>query len=92
MVKRKEKESSCASIVKDMGCCKIESMITVDERGQMILPKDIRQRAGIRSGDKLALITMEKDNKICCMSFIKADNFTEMLKGILGPMFKEVIK
>ena len=37
-----------------MSCCRVESIISVDERGQMVLPKDLRDKANIRAGDKLA--------------------------------------
>ena len=40
-----------------MSCCKIEALISVDERGQMVLPKEIRDRADIHTGDKLALVS-----------------------------------
>ena len=71
-------------------CCKVESVVTVDERGQMVLPKELREKAGIKPGDKLALVTWEQDGKICCISLIKANAFTGMVKGILGPMMKEI--
>jgi antitoxin PrlF len=71
-------------------CCKVESIITVDERGQMVLPKDAREKAGIHAGDKLALIGWEKDGKICCLSLIKADELSGMAKDVLGPMVKEI--
>ncbi len=70
-------------------CCRVESVISVDNRGQMVLPKEIRDRANIRDGDKLAVLSWEKDGKICCISLIKADNFEGMVKGLLGPMMKE---
>ncbi|TFH10270.1 MAG: AbrB family transcriptional regulator, partial [Candidatus Atribacteria bacterium] len=31
------------------GCYKVQAMVTVDERGQMVLPKDVRDRAGIKA-------------------------------------------
>ena len=73
-----------------LGCCKVESLISVDERGQMVLPKEIRDKANLRPGDKLALISWEKDGKVCCLSMIKAEDFGNMLKGLLGPMIKEM--
>jgi antitoxin PrlF len=73
-----------------LSCCKVESLISVDERGQMVLPKEIRDRANIRPGDKLALISWEKDGKVCCISMIKAEDFGNMVKGLLGPMMKEM--
>jgi len=41
-------------------CCRIESLIRVDERGQIVLPKEIRDKANIYPGDKLALICLKK--------------------------------
>ncbi len=43
-----------------MSCCRVESTVGFDERGQMVLPKDIRERAKILAGDKQALVSMEK--------------------------------
>lgn len=77
---------------KDLGCCKVESVITVDERGQMVLPKETREKAKIQAGDKLALVNWEKDGKICCMFLIKADELAGMVKTMLGPIMKEIIK
>lgn len=74
------------------GCCKVESVISVDERGQMVLPKETRERANIRAGDKLALVTWEKEGKICCFLLIKAEELAEMVKGMLSPMMKEILK
>ncbi|MDP2931649.1 MAG: HgcAB-associated protein [Chloroflexota bacterium] len=73
-----------------MGCCKIEALVSVDERGQMVLPKETRDRAKIRPGDKLALISWEKDGSVCCMFLIKAEELTGMVKSMLGPLFKEI--
>lgn len=77
---------------KVMGCCKVESVVSIDERGQMVLPKELRDKANIGAGDKLALISWEKDEKVCCLLLIKAEEFTEMIKGILGPMMQEILK
>ncbi len=75
-----------------MGCCKVESVISVDDRGQTVLPKEIREKANIRAGDKLAVMSWEKDGKICCISLIKVEEFTEMVKDLLGPMMKEMFE
>jgi AbrB family looped-hinge helix DNA binding protein len=70
----------------DKGACcyNIESVVTIDERGQMVLPKDIRNKAGIKAGDKLAVILMEKDGKVCCLSLLKAENLSQTVEDILG--------
>ncbi len=75
-----------------LACCKVESIVAVDERGQMVLPKEIRAKANIRAGDKLAVVSMEKDGKICCLSLIKVEELERMVKSILGPVMDEVFK
>ena len=69
---------------------KVESVIGVDERGQMILPKEIRDKANIKAGEKLAVVSWEKDGKVCCISLIKASDLVEMVGDMLGPMMREI--
>lgn len=92
MVKKREVESCSPPVNKGLGCCKIEAVVCIDERGQMVLPKEIRDKAKICSGDKLAVMNWEKDGKVCCISLIKADYFAEMAKDLLSPMMEEIIK
>lgn len=72
-------------------CCRVEALVSVDERGQMVLPKEIRDAARIAAGDKLALILWRKGGEVCCMSLIKADELTDMVRGRLGPVMKDMI-
>ncbi len=69
--------------------CRVEAVLSVDERGQMVLPKDVREKAGIRTGDKLALISWERDGSICCLALMKADSLNSMVKDVLGPLLNE---
>ncbi len=73
------------------GCCKVEALVGVDERGQMVLPKEVREAAGIRAGDKLALILWRKGGNVCCMTLVKADELTDMVRGRLGPLMRDII-
>ncbi len=75
-----------------MSSCKVESIVSVDERGQMVLPKDLREKARIRPGDKLAVVSMEKEGKVCCLSLIKVEALEEMVKSMLGPVMDAVFK
>jgi AbrB family looped-hinge helix DNA binding protein len=92
MVKGGEKENCCPPAEMASGCCKVEALVSIDERGQMVLPKELRDKAGIRPGDKLAVVSMQKDGKTCCLSLIKAESFTEMVKGMLGPLMSEIFQ
>ncbi len=86
----KAKKELFAPAGKNAGGCKVESLISIDERGQMVLPKELRDKAKIRSGDKLALLSWEKEGEICCLYLIKTEHLAEQMKGFLGPMMKEI--
>jgi antitoxin PrlF len=83
--------SCCVSASGVTSCCRVEALISIDERGQMVLPKELRARGNIKAGDKLALISWEKDGEVCCLSLIKADNLAERVREFLGPIMKEVV-
>ena len=56
------------TLSQNLSCCQVEAVTSIDERGQMVLPKEIRDKAGIRAGDKLAVITWRKEGQVCCIS------------------------
>lgn len=91
MKNNEEKASCCAVSDKTANCCRVESLLSVDERGQMVLPKDLRDRAKIKAGDKLALISWEKDGEVCCLTLIKADALAQGVKAFLGPVMKDLV-
>ncbi|UCF71239.1 MAG: AbrB/MazE/SpoVT family DNA-binding domain-containing protein [candidate division WOR-3 bacterium] len=69
-------------------CCEITAVVTVDERGQMVLPKEMREAAAINAGDKLAVIAMFKDDNVCCLSLMKVEELSDAVKAKLGPVIK----
>ncbi len=73
-----------------VACCQVEAIISVDDKGQMVLPKAVRERAGIRPGEKLALIGWQKEGGICCLGLIKAESLAEMVQQLLGPLMKDI--
>jgi AbrB family looped-hinge helix DNA binding protein len=86
-----KKTSCCETAVGAGSACRVESLISVDERGQMVLPKELRDKANICAGDKLALVSWEKDGEICCLSLVKADYLAERVKEFLGPVMMGVV-
>ena len=90
MVETKKEE--CCSISSQITCCKVEALVSIDERGQMVLPKELREKTGINAGDKLAVASFEKDGKVCCLSLIKADELTDMVTNMLGPVMEDIIR
>jgi AbrB family looped-hinge helix DNA binding protein len=73
-------------------CCKIDAVVTVDAKGQIVLPKDLRERAGLKPNDKLAVMGVERGGEVCCIVMMKADALGNTVKSMLGPVFKEAFK
>jgi len=72
-------------------CCRVEALVSIDERGQMVLPKELREKAGIQPGNKLALTTWERDGRVCCITMTKVDELADMVKATLGPVMREIL-
>jgi AbrB family looped-hinge helix DNA binding protein len=73
-------------------CCKVDAVVTVDSKGQIVLPKDLREKARLKPDDKLAIIGCERDGEICCIMMVKAEELGNSVKIMLGPMLKEIFK
>ena len=89
---RKDNEKCCGAEGSSDSCCKIEAVVSVDDRGQMVLPKDIRAKANIQAGDKLALVCWEKDGEVCCISMIKVESLAGGVREMLGPVMKNIMQ
>jgi len=76
----------------EVGCCKIEAIVNVDSKGQIVLPKGIREKIGLKQNDKLALIDCERSGRTCCIIMIKTDKLGNTVSKMLGPMLKEILK
>lgn len=83
-------ETCCEVAGVGLTSLKVEWVISVDERGQMVLPKELRDKAKIKAGDKLAVVNWEKDGQVCCITLIKTEELAQMVKGLLGPLAKEL--
>ncbi len=92
MIQDAKSETCCASAGEGVSCCNVEALVSVDERGQMVLPKELREKANIRAGDKLAVISHEAEGKICCISLVRAEDFAEIVKNMLSPMMKDILQ
>ncbi len=73
-------------------CCKVESVVTIDSKGQVLLPKEVRENTNLKPGDKLVVVNISGKKETCCITLIKADYFEEMVKNFLGPMMDNLFK
>lgn len=88
---RKERGQKVAEASDAPAKCTMEALISVDGRGQIVLPKDLRTKAGLEAGDKLAVVTCEDEGEVCCIMLIKADTVASVIKGRLGPTMMEIM-
>ncbi len=72
--------------------CRIDAVVTIDAKGQIVLPKDLREKANIKPNDKLALVACEKNDEVCCITMIKAEKLVGAVTKTLGPLLKSVTK
>jgi len=91
MAGRSRKTLTCSPLSKGGSDWRVESIVSIDERGQMVLPKELRDKAKIHAGDKLALISWDKGGEICCLYLIKTEHLAERVRDFLGPMAREVV-
>ena len=92
LVRKGVAKSSRSAADRGLGCCKIESVVSVDNRGQMLLPKDVREKAGVRVGDKFAVVSWEKQGRVCCISLVKVEDMTAVMRDMLGPMMNGILR
>ncbi len=79
-------------------CCntncnfQVESIVRFDERGQFVMPKELREKAGLQAGDKLAVISCEDESgEVCCLTIMKTDKLQGMVQEFLGPVFEQMV-
>jgi antitoxin PrlF len=90
-----KKTPGCGEASTAMGipcCCQVDAVVSVDARGQLVLPKEVRDRAGIKAGDKFVVVSYKPGEESCCLFLIKAEEFASTVKTMLGPMVKEILQ
>lgn len=92
MNQEKDVEPCCNSEQEGLSCCHVEGIVTVDSRGQIVLPKNLRDKMEIDQGDRLMVIAMKDKGRITSISLMKADTVDNMVKIILKPTMEQIVK
>ncbi len=79
----------CEMRMSSKECCRIDAIVTVDAKGQIVLPKDMREKANLKPNDKLAVMGLERNGTVCCFVLVKTEALGGTVKNMLGPIFKE---
>ena len=86
----------------------IEAIVSFDDRGQLVIPKDLRKKFNLKAGDKFALISCVQgvnccdapaDDKsccdtqdVCCFTLINTKQLKGMVSAALSPMMSNMGK
>ena len=92
MSKERKDENCCQSSSEELGCCHVEGVAQIDKKGQIVLPKSLRDEMGSKEKDKLIVIGMRDKGKIASISLIKAKTMDDMVKIMLKPVMKEILE
>jgi len=75
-----------------LDACRVEAVVSVDRRGQMVLPKEVRTKAGFGPDQKLAIVSWMKGEELCCLTLQRADDLAEVVRRTYGPLLASAIR
>ena len=73
------------------GSCRVDAVVPIDARGQMVLPKEVRERFGIRGEQRWAVVSWTQDGRPCCLSLVPADEVADAVRRTYGPVLRELV-
>jgi len=71
--------------------CQVEAVLSIDSRGQIVIPKEVRNGANIHDGDKLALVSWMNRDEVCCLALIRADNLSSGASGMMHSLLADKV-
>lgn len=70
----------------------IDAIVSLDERGQIVIPKNVRKTLNFNPGDKFALMSChDSKGMLCCITLLKTDQLKGMVQKVLSPVFSEIV-
>lgn len=74
----------------DDSCCEIEAVVSFDERGQLVFPKDVRKKFNLKAGEKFLMISCTNEAGLCCFTMVKTTAVNKMVGNAINPMLKNI--
>ena len=91
-VKIEQKGDCCPSSEEGLSCCHVEGVVTIDSKGQIVLPKSLREDMGLKEKDKLIIVSMKDKGKIASISLFKSKAMDNMVKIMLKPVMETILE
>lgn len=87
-----KEEKECCPSNEEESCCHVEGVVTVDAKGQIVLPKSLRENMAIKEKDKLIVVGMKEKGEVTSISLFKAEKMNNMVKIMLKPIMEEILE
>jgi len=91
-LKQAKGKSKNKSGEKSNSCCELEAIVSFDERGQLVFPKDVRKKFDLKAGEKFAMVSCKNEKGLCCFTLVKTDAINDLVTQTLSPMLGGLIK
>jgi AbrB family looped-hinge helix DNA binding protein len=90
MTKNDKENFCCDPRNLDTRCCRVESIVSVDNKGQIVLPSGLRKKMDIDEKGKLVVVSLGDPEEPTGIILLKANIFGDMVKNFLGPVMKDI--
>jgi len=87
-----ELQQSKSNKTRSSECCEIEAIVSFDDRGQLVVPKDLRKKFNLKAGEKFAMVSCTNENGLCCFTLVKTAQINDLVGRALGPMLNNIGK
>lgn len=67
----------------------MEAIATIDQKGQVVIPKHLRDKSRIKPRDKLIVVVFESKDGVCCIVLLKAEELAEIATRMITSAFDE---
>lgn len=71
-------------------CYEIEAVVSFDDRGQLVLPKDLRKKFKLKAGEKFLLASCTDDKGLCCFTLVKTNSINHLVGNVLNPLVQQI--
>lgn len=71
-------------------CYEIEAVVSFDDRGQLVLPKDLRKKFDLKAGEKFLLASCTDKSGLCCFTLVKTNSLNHLVGNALQPLVQQI--
>jgi len=67
---------------------RLQAIVAMDRKGQVLLSKHLRDKARIKPCDKLIIMVSEKEGEVHCILLLKTEKFAETVTRLMNSVLE----